>query len=152
MPAFLFGIFRLGPATLPDCRQSGAAAAKAGRILDGAALDTLILVVRRLVLFVTVAALVAPWLAPCLMAAPTGHAAMACCHASETPMPAARPCCVLDAGQPGAPAPSPASSTVAVMSPLALPLPAILTLPSRLRAAAAMPRTPPRHLSTILLI
>jgi hypothetical protein len=47
----------------------------------------------RLVLVVTIAALLAPWVAPCLTDAPAGHAAMPCCRANHNDAPVARPCC-----------------------------------------------------------
>jgi hypothetical protein len=74
----------------------------------------------RLVLLVTIAALVAPFVAPCLMAAP----AMPCCHhASSDTMPAASSCCATDAEQPLAPprAVSPAAQPVQLNSALMAP-------------------------------
>jgi hypothetical protein len=47
----------------------------------------------RLVFIVTMAALIAPWIAPCLARAPAGHAAMACCRKASDGAPVARPCC-----------------------------------------------------------
>jgi hypothetical protein len=47
----------------------------------------------RLVFIVTIAALLAPWIAPCLAGAPTGHAAMPCCRKASDGAPVARPCC-----------------------------------------------------------
>src|SRR5262245_32826524 len=63
----------------------------------------------RLVLVVTIAALLAPWVAPCLAIAPVHHAAMPCCRPSQSEAPAARPCCAPADGAPAVTAPSAAS-------------------------------------------
>jgi len=57
----------------------------------------------RLVLFATLAALMAPWVAPCLMAAPGAHGRMPCCAAHDDAS-SVRACCVPADGQPAGPA------------------------------------------------
>jgi hypothetical protein len=65
----------------------------------------------RLVLLVTMAALVAPWVAPCLVTAPAGHPVMPCCQSAYAGTPAARPCCAASESQPSTSASSQASLT-----------------------------------------
>jgi hypothetical protein len=71
----------------------------------------------RLILFVTIAALVAPALAPCLMAAPDGHASMPCCRALHRGT-VARPCCGSD-GEGTSTPPSAGASRLYAPGPLA---------------------------------
>lgn len=104
----------------------------------------------RLAVVVTLAALIAPWMAPCLMAGPADHAAMPCCHQTGPVGPAARPCCTSEGQQPAPPAPSAASFSVV---PVSLELPAVLlAIPHPLHAAS--PRLPiqPRPQYAVLLI
>src|SRR5262245_56349238 len=64
----------------------------------------------RVVLLVTIAALLAPSVTPCLLAAPAGHAVMPCCRTAKDAVPVVRPCC-----GPADPEPStPASPTASV--------------------------------------
>ena len=106
----------------------------------------------RLVLLVTIAALVAPWVAPCLAAAPVDHAAMPCCRSSEPDEPAARPCCAPAGEAPAVPASSAAS--------LAHPAPVAIVWTSALLTAQPLLHVHvkplisihPRVLSGVLLI
>jgi hypothetical protein len=106
----------------------------------------------RLVLLVTIAALVAPSVAPCLMTAAGGHAAMPCCHSTGETTPAARPCCLLDGGQPATPVAGPVFVPAAATTAAVLPVPAALTPPARLHLSSTISPPPSRRLSTILLI
>jgi hypothetical protein len=107
----------------------------------------------RLVLLVTLAALVAPWVAPCLAAAPSGHAAMACCHRQDPGGPVARACCVPADREPGVPPSAAPSLSLAAMSSALAWAPAPAVSP---RAVVAQRRSlasaAPRLLATVLLI
>ena len=104
----------------------------------------------RLILVVTMAALLAPSLAPCLLAAPSGHATMPCCHASSGGGPAMWPCCA--AGD--EPAAAPPQSVSLLPQVIDLPAVAIALRPlARVVACAAPPAgAQPRLRSTVLLI
>jgi len=108
----------------------------------------------RLVLVVTIAALLAPWIAPCLAGAPAGHAAMPCCRKASDGAPVARPCCGPDRDGTSAPPSSDATRLqpaqvmavlVAPASPIAAPARADLHSP------VVPPIAAPRR-STVLLI
>ena len=108
---------------------------------------------RRLVLLVTLAALVAPWVAPCLAAAPANHAAMACCHPGAPSAPVAGPCCAPADGQPAVP-----TSDAVRLSQMAAPVVlAWTTAPVALVSPVHSPSKPllsiqPRLLFRVLLI
>ena len=107
----------------------------------------------RLVMLVTIAALVAPWVAPCLAAVPVDHAAMPCCRSSEPDAPAARPCCAPTDDAPAIPT----SSVVSLAHPAApvaiVWTSALLTARPLLHVhAKPLVSIPPRVLSGVLLI
>jgi hypothetical protein len=94
----------------------------------------------RLVLLVTIAALVAPWIAPCLQTGMTGHAAMPCCRVAKDAGPTARPCCAPADGQPSTP-PAFAASLIQAAPPIAKAV-----------VSAAVVTSPTTHLSAYTLI
>src|SRR5262245_59863755 len=110
----------------------------------------------RLILIVTIAALLAPCIAPCLLQAPAGHAVMPCCKPAGDGVPVARPCCGPADGDTSLPPSSVASRVqpAQVMAPA--PAPAIASLvavsrhvdPQRFFA----PPVSARLRSTVLLI
>jgi len=108
---------------------------------------------RRLVLFVTLAALLAPWVAPCFAAAPAGHARMACCRPGERGIPIVRPCCAPAERQPAGPV-----SPEGRVAPLDLPAVRVAAVAPvsvfRLQRERDLPVPPltPRALSSVLLI
>ena len=67
----------------------------------------------RVILLVTIAALLAPSIALCLIQAPAGHAAMPCCRTTSDGVPAARPCC----GTPDDDASTPPASAASRVQP-----------------------------------
>jgi len=153
VPGVFLHVSVTGPAALPDFRQPQDRPAEERPIRHGAAFDTMLIVVRlRLVLLVTIAALLAPWVTPCLMTAPAGHAAMPCCQAARGTTPAVRPCCALDGGQPATPVSANTLLPTAMTPMSTLAAPAIAIVLPRAHAMATMPPSPSRRLSTILLI
>ena len=109
----------------------------------------------RLVLLVTIAALLAPWVAPCLASAPDGHAAMPCCRTGhgQDGGPVARPCCGPVNREP-ATAPSAPSSLPHLAQVPAVVQPGVsLATPRRLDTIdAALPPIAARLRSVVLLI
>jgi hypothetical protein len=107
----------------------------------------------RLVLIVAIAALVAPALAPCLVAAPVDHAKMACCARQADGTPAVQPCCAVGDEQPVAPPQDSARVLPTVHAIAVLPVPCALTTVPRLPGPDApyIPR-PSRLRSAVLLI
>ena len=107
----------------------------------------------RLVLLVTIAALLAPWVTPCLAAAPDGHAAMPCCRRAQPGTPVARPCCEPAGTNPAAPPSAAPSLLLAAQMPAVVAPVVSLARPQRLDTtlAAALPRAL-RLRSAVLLI
>jgi hypothetical protein len=107
----------------------------------------------RLVLLVTIAALVAPWVAPCLAAAPADHSTMPCCRSEEPTAPAARPCCAPTDDAPALPSSS--SGTVANL-PAPVPIASTFALPPIPFTSHVQPKPllsiQPRVLFGVLLI
>jgi hypothetical protein len=106
---------------------------------------------RQLVLLVTIASLLAPWVVPCLAAAPAGHAGMPCCHRSQSSLPAARACCAPADGQPAVPG-SAGAAIVHVAPPAMTWDCGTMPMPRRFQQTTFVVAAAPRHLRTTLLI
>ena len=106
----------------------------------------------RLTVLVTLAALLAPWVAPCLASAPVGHAQMPCCRTAGDGVPTARPCCTPADPQPLAPTQTAASSTGAVPCPSFTAMPATISVARVHLVAARLAPLPLQLRSTVLLI
>jgi hypothetical protein len=89
----------------------------------------------RLAVLATLMALAAPWVAPCLTAAPSGHAQMPCCKA-KAGGPSVRPCCTPANQQPLAPAQTAANTAAAGAASAIAPVPVPAFL-SRMHIPAA---------------
>src|SRR5215831_4785843 len=121
------------------CRESGIGMPAAPELLrdsNGPAFDTPVGMLRaRVIVAATIVALLAPWAAPCLMAAPAEHAQMPCCGASHDGGPAVRACCAASDSQPAVPPAWTATALpalAAAVAPLVAPVPVPLSAPAAL--------------------
>ena len=107
----------------------------------------------RLAVLAILVALTAPWMSPCLAAAPAGPAHMPCCKAAAAGRPAVRPCCTPVDQQPLAPLRTAAANTAAAAAASAIaaaPVPAFV--PHARIATAPMVPVQLQLRSTVLLI